>query len=175
MTSRRSAIAAFDMQVINQYKISTGFRLVYVLDSKSLLIIVSRKDGVRQVAFNAEDVGENVQRFLAGLDPSQVASRVQSSDGTRELDDDQFFLAVASNILKIYKKGILADDIYAQHLEEIGYWREACNAEGCINYLHLENLSDVVEDSMVYRVKPEEISFWNLIWKSVVTKSGSIC
>lgn len=174
MTSRRSASAAFDIQIINQHLVTTSFKLMFVRDGGGLVVMVSQAGQIRQVTFDNDEVGVDVQSFLAVQDPAEVAARVISSVDPQELDMDQFFLAVVKNLHGLYRKGILDEPTMTQHLEELAYWRETCDPQACITYLHLENLSDVAQDSMVYHVKPEEVMFWRGIWKSVVNKSSAL-
>lgn len=174
MTSRKSGSAAFDVQIINQHLVKVAFRLMFVRDSSSLVLIVSQGHCIRQVTFDSQDVGDDVQSFLAVQDPSEVAKRVMSSQNAQELDVERFFLEVVRNIHSLYRKGVMTTEDLTDHLEEISYRLESYDSEACITYLHLQNLSDVVEDSKVYRVKPEEVTFWQTIWKSVVNKSSAM-
>lgn len=174
MLSRRSVSAAFDIQLINQSLVKVSFKLMLMRDVSGLTLIVSHNGQVRQVAFADSEVGTDIRRFLAAQDPAHVAARVVSSMETQELDMDQFFLAVAQNLHRVYRKGVLDEPTLTQHLEELIQWRENCDPQACIAYLHQENLSDVADDSLIYRIKPEELAFWQSIWKSVVTKASSL-
>lgn len=174
MTSRRATSAAFDVKLINQHLVGISFKLMFVRDDSGLVLIVSQGSHIRQVTFDGDEVGDDVQSFLAIQDPSEVAAHVISNVNPQELDTDRFFLAVVKNLHTLYRKAVLDEPTMTQHLEELIYWRESCDPEGCITYLHLENLSDVVEDSKVYQVKPEELSFWHTIWKAVVNKSSAL-
>lgn len=174
MTSRRSDSAAFDVKLINQHLVGISFKLMFVRDDSGLVLIVSQGSHIRQVTFDSEEVGDDVQSFLAVQDPSEVATRVISNLNPQELDMDRFFLEVVKNLHGLYRKNILDEPAMTQHLEELVYWRESCDPEACITYLHLENLSDVVEDSKIYQVKPEEVHFWHTIWKAVVNKSSAL-
>lgn len=174
MTSRRSASAAFDVQIINHHQVSTSFKLVFVSDPGGLMLVVSQGRHVRQVTFAAEDVGDDIQSFLAVQDPATVASRVVSNIDPQELDDDQFFIEVEQRLAKLHSRSIMSDATLEQLKESLSYWRDGCNTEGLINELHLENLSDVVADCAVFKAKDEEVEFWQAIWKSVINKSSAM-
>lgn len=174
MTSRRATSAAFDIKLINQHLIGISFKLMFMRDASGLVLIISQGAQIRQVSFDDDEVGDDVQSFLAVQDPSEIASRVISNVNPQELDMDRFFLAVVKNLHGLYRKSVIDEPTMTQHLEELIYWRESCDPQGCITYLQLENLSDVVEDSMVYHVRPEEESFWHTIWKSVVNKASAL-
>lgn len=172
MTSRRSASAAYDIQLINQHLVTVSFKLMMARDACGLSLIISQKGLVRQVTFEDSEVGDDVQSFLAIQDPVSVAARVVSSADTKELDMDKFFLAIVQNLHRVYRLGVLDDQTLTHHLEEVIQWRENCDPQACIAYLHQENLGDVADDSKVYRTKPEEVAFWQTIWKSMVSKSS---
>jgi hypothetical protein len=169
--SRRSASAAFDIQVINQSLINIAFRLMFVRDANGLLVIVSQDGCIRQAAFTDEEVGDDVQSFLAVQDPAAVASRVISSSPVREIDDEQFFLRVEQNLRAMKELCVISDEALGDHLAMLEIYRENISSECLISYLHLENMSDIVEDSTVLMVKPEEVHFWKTIWKSIVNKA----
>jgi hypothetical protein len=171
MASRRSASAAFDIQVINKSLIKISFRLAFIRDTNGLLLIVSQDRCVRQVAFSNEEVGDDVQSFLAVQDPAAVASRVISTEPVHELDDEQFFPLVEQNLKALSERCVISSEALDDHMAMLVLYREYMNSEGMISYLHAENLSDVVEDSRVLMVKPEEAHFWKTIWKSIVNKA----
>lgn len=171
MASRRSASAAFDIHVINKSLINIAFRLAFVRDTNGLLLIVSQDRCVRQVAFSNEEVGDDVQSFLAVQDPAVVAGKVLSTDSVHELDDEQFFVLVEQHLVELNERCVISSEALQEHMAMLEVFREYMNSEGLISYLHMENLSDVVEDSQVLMVKPEEVHFWKTIWKSIVNKA----
>lgn len=174
MTSRRLESAAFDIKVINQHLVNISFKLMFVRDDSGLAVMVIHGAHIRQVTFSTDEVGDDVQSFLATQDPASIAGKVLSNVNHQELDISQFFLAAVKNLHGLYRRSVIDETTMTQHLEELGHWRDNCDPQGCITYLCLENLGDVVEDSMVYRVKPEEVMFWQAIWKAVVNKSSAM-
>jgi hypothetical protein len=173
-TSRRSASAAFSIQVINTSLVNIAFRLMFVRDISGLLVVVSQDNCIRQVAFTDEEVGDDVQSFLAVQDPAAVAAKVISTHPVRELDDEQFFDRVEQNLRSLNERCVISNEAFGDHMSMVDLYRENISSECLTSYLILENLQDVVENSQVHQIIPEEIHFWKSIWKPIVNKASAM-
>lgn len=170
-TSRNAVSRAFRIKLIDPRLPRQELRLMFQYDAEGLLLIVSQSHGVRQVFFPAHEVGQDIVAFLAGKCPDSIAARCQSSIDNLEIDLPIFFWNVEDNLCRMRSRGVLSNDACADAFETLEHYRAELNAEALQSFLHLENLSDVVEASLAYKATDEELVFWRVVWKAVVAKA----
>jgi hypothetical protein len=173
-TSRQSLSKAFRIKLIDQRLPIQELRLLYQLDSDGLLLVVSQPEGVRQVFFSADELGEDVPGFLASKSWALVASRCQSSLAIQEVDPEVFFERAELALRDLHTKCVLSGDDLAAGLDMCSIYSQTLDVEAFKTYLILENLMDVAEQSQVYKVTDEELLFWKVVWKAVVGKSRAL-
>lgn len=174
MVSRRCQSAAFDMKVVSPYIPKQQFILMFTRTSTELVVMISQGSVIRQVRFDGDVVGDDAQSFLAVQDPAAIAAGAVSTGESRELDCEAFFDAAALGLASLNNQQVRSQEDYTSDLEMLAFYRESEDPEAFVTYLQLENLLDVVEDSMIYRIKDDEVQFWKAVWKSVISKSVSI-
>lgn len=170
-TSRNAVSRAFRIKLIDPRLPRQELRLMFQYDAEGLMLVVSQSHGVRQVFFPAHDVGQDIVAFLVGMCPDSIAYRCQSSIENREIDLPIFFRNVEASLGRLRSLGVLSKDAWADCFVTLEHYRDGLNAEALQSFLYLENLSDVVEESLVYKATDEELVFWRVVWKAVVAKS----
>ena len=173
-TCRQSLSKAFRIKLVDPRLPIQEVRLLYQLDNEGLLLVVSQTEGIRQVFFPAEEVGQDVPGFLASKSWAGVAARCLSSLSVKELDQEVFFERAEQGMRGLYAKGVMWEADLVDALEMSSIYRNTLDVEAFKTYLILENLGDVVEQSEVYKVTDEELLFWRVLWKAVVSKSRAL-
>jgi hypothetical protein len=174
VASRRCSAAAYDVQVVDKTVGRQQFRLMFVLDQRSVTLVVSQDHVVRQLCFPRDEVGDDVQSFMAVQDPRKMAARALSSDLKQVLDESVLYAMVNHHLAVLHQQGILTAEVYDEHVQSLMHYQEAEDAGGLISYLRDEHLGDVADDSMLFKVCPVELAFWQKIWRSVVSKAGAL-
>lgn len=170
-TSRNAVSRAFRIKLIDPRLPRQELRLMFQYDAEGLLLIISQSHGVRQVFFPANEVGQDIVGFLAGKCSDGIAARCQSSVDNQEIDLPLFFWNVEDNLVRLRSEGVISPQVCRDALDTLEQYRAELNAEDLQTFLHLENLSDVAEASLVYRATEEELMFWKVVWKAVVAKA----
>lgn len=173
-TSRQSISSAFRIKLVDPRLPAQDLRLIYQWDSEGLLLVVSQAEGVRQVFFAADEVGRDVPAFLSTKSWASVAERCQSNLPIRELDPDAFFEKAEDELRELHAQGVLSGEGLDEALSMHADYADTLDVEGFKNYLTLDNLTDVLEQSEVYKVTDEEVHFWKVLWKAVVSKSRTL-
>ncbi len=149
-------------------------RIMLSRDRETLTLVVVEGDAVRMVSLTDPLVLTDSQAFLAGINPATVAGQCHSSLETKAVDEELFFNEVVSNLVRLNKRGVLVDSLFNDHLDEVEVYRESLDVQGLSDYLILENLQDVVDDSTLLRTTAQEVLFWQSIWRTVVTKAATL-
>jgi hypothetical protein len=102
-----------------------------------------------------------------GFDPQWVNAHGTFS-AAREIDCGASFLEAFRLLHEAHKHGEIDNERFAEHVEMISYYQTHLDPEAILTYLHLEDMSDIANQFIIYRHSDNEIKLWKAVWPKAI-------